>query len=156
MVHIHWASHARNQWSLARLHIFSGNKLYGIHKYTVFFTILWKFMSDTITIWWKNTALKPYMRKKNWCLAWDAQCMCTIRGRTASCWYNSTFSRSFHSRAGVPQGACLSSTLFNIFVSGGVPFCSLTNYWGVGRWACFGHFCSKVHHHSIHPSICAI
>ena len=37
MVHILWASHARNQWSDARLHIFLGNKLYGIHKYTVFF-----------------------------------------------------------------------------------------------------------------------
>ena len=37
MVHIHWASHARNQWSHARLHIFPGKKLNGIHKYTVFF-----------------------------------------------------------------------------------------------------------------------
>ena len=37
MVHIHLASHARDQWSHGRLHIFLGNKLYGIHKYTVFF-----------------------------------------------------------------------------------------------------------------------
>ena len=37
MVHIHWASDERDQWSHARLHNFPGNKLYGIHKYAVFF-----------------------------------------------------------------------------------------------------------------------
>ena len=37
MVHIHWASHARNQWSHVRPHIFPGNKLYGMHQYIVFF-----------------------------------------------------------------------------------------------------------------------
>ena len=36
-MHIHWASDARDQWSHARLHNFPDNKLYGIHKYTVFF-----------------------------------------------------------------------------------------------------------------------
>ena len=37
MVHIHWASHARNQWSHARLHIFLGKQQCGIHMYAVFF-----------------------------------------------------------------------------------------------------------------------
>ena len=53
-----------------------------------FITILWEFLSETITIWWKYTALKPCMRKKDWSLtwdhwfrAWDAQCMCTINVR---------------------------------------------------------------------------
>ena len=38
-VHIHWASHARDPWSHARLHSFPGNQKCGLHKhiYTVFF-----------------------------------------------------------------------------------------------------------------------
>ena len=49
-------------------------------------------MSETITIWWKNTALKPCVRKKKWSLAWDhwfrawdAQCMCTISVQFCFC-----------------------------------------------------------------------
>ena len=33
------------------------------------------------------------------------------------------------------------------------PFCPFIKYWGVGRWARFSHFCSKIHHHSIRPSV---
>ena len=33
MVHIYWASDARNQWSHAKLHIFLGNQQCGIHMY---------------------------------------------------------------------------------------------------------------------------
>ena len=33
------------------------------------------------------------------------------------------------------------------------PFCPFIKYWGVGRWARFGHFCSKIYHHCIQPSI---
>ena len=40
-----------------------------------------------------------------------------LKGQTASCRYNFNISPSFHSRVGVPQGACLSPTLFNILVS---------------------------------------
>ena len=37
MVHKHWASDARNQWSHARLHNFLCNQQCGMHMYTVFF-----------------------------------------------------------------------------------------------------------------------
>ena len=38
-----------------------------------------------------------------------------LKGRRSSCRYNFTLSPFFHSRVGVPQGACISPTLFNLF-----------------------------------------
>ena len=48
----------------------------------------------------------------------NKRCLCVyLKRRTESYRYNFTLSLSFHSRAGIPQGAFLSPTLFNIFVS---------------------------------------
>ena len=85
MVHIHWASHARNQWSHARLHIFPGNKLYGIHKYTVFvYHIVIVYVRSYHNMVKKYCCEVLHEKKKlslawdHWFRAWDAQCMCTI------------------------------------------------------------------------------
>ena len=85
MVHIHWASHARNQRSHARLHIFSGNKLYGLHKYTAFFYHIVIVYVRNYHNMVKKYCFEALLQKKNWSLAWDhwfcardAQCMCTI------------------------------------------------------------------------------
>ena len=48
-------------------------------------------MSETTTIWWKNAALKPCMRKKNWSLAWD-HWFCAW---DAQCKYTNTISDYF-------------------------------------------------------------
>ena len=40
-----------------------------------------------------------------------------LKGRTASCRYNFTLSPFFHARVWVPQGSCISPTLFNLFIS---------------------------------------
>ena len=40
-----------------------------------------------------------------------------LRGRMSSCRYNNTNSPSRHVRTGVPQGSCISPSLFNFFVS---------------------------------------
>ena len=40
-----------------------------------------------------------------------------LKGRMASCRYNYTTSPQRHTRAGVPQGSCISPVLFNFFVS---------------------------------------
>ena len=89
MVHIHWASDARNQWSHSRLHNFPGNKLYGMHKNKIllYYIVIVYVRNDHTMV--KNTLYLciPYslLPGKLWSLAWDhwsrasdAQCMCTI------------------------------------------------------------------------------
>ena len=45
---------------------------------------------------------------------WPSVC---LKRQTDSCGYNFTVSLVFHARVGVPQGACISLTLFNFFAS---------------------------------------
>ena len=85
MENIHWASHARNQWSHARLHIFAGNILYGILNYTVFFYHIVIVYVRNYHNMVKKYCLEALHEKKklslawdHWFRAWDAQCMCTI------------------------------------------------------------------------------
>ena len=42
--------------------------------------------------------------------------------------------------------------LFQRWSDAWCPFCSFIKYWWVGRWARFGHFCSKIYHHSNHTN----
>ena len=101
-----------------------------------------------------------------------------LKGRTTSCWYNFTISPSFHARVRVPQGTCISPTLFNFFFlhipsvqqpssqlpckwlhcflfqllrcsNGWIPYHPYIKYWGVGGWTRF----NQIYHHFFHPSI---
>ena len=80
-VHIHWASHARDPWSHARLHSFPGNQQCCLHMYTVFFhhivivfvrnyhNMVKKYcihMYTTLLVTWET--VKPLMRSRTSCM----------------------------------------------------------------------------------------
>ena len=89
MVHIHWTSDALDPWSHVRLYNFPGNKLYGIHKCTVFFhhivTVSDKKMHNmvkknyihmhtTLLVSWE--IIKPCMRSRISCIRCSLLSVC--------------------------------------------------------------------------------
>ena len=117
-------------------------------------------------------SLFPLSRNTERCLS------ACLKSHTASCRYN--FTLSFHARIVVSPEGFYIPYLFNFFafailqsdnllpnsyaddftvacsnsnfVEMAEAYRPCSNYW-VDGWASLSHFCSKVHHHSFHPSI---